>query len=92
MHINTVGYSLYMSYTHALAQVDRSLVHVMLTNILYRTFHIKDPSPLFEKSRVVILVAGFLFVSHRYGHPTPWRCNMGDPFGYPGNKTKRPNS
>ena len=30
----------------------------------------KDPLPLFEKSRVVILVAGFSLSSHRYGYHT----------------------
>ena len=33
---------------------------------------LKDPLPLFEKSRVVIPVVGFS-ISYRCGHPTPWK-------------------
>ena len=39
------------------------------------------PVPLFEKSRVVIPVAGFSLSSHRYSHLTPWRSGVGDPDG-----------
>ena len=39
----------------------------------------KDHLPLFHKRKVVILVMGFLFSSHRYGHPTPWGFGLGDP-------------
>ena len=33
---------------------------------------------IFEKSRVVILVASFSYPSHRYGHATLWRSGVGD--------------
>ena len=42
----------------------------------------KDPFPFFEKSRVVIMVVHFSLSSHRYGHPTPSRSEVGDP-GFP---------
>ena len=45
------------------------------------TWHIKGPLPLFEKSRVVIPVAGYFISSHRDSHPTPltpgWETLMG---------------
>ena len=44
--------------------------------------HINDILPLFEESRVVITVAGFLFSSHIYGHLTPWRSGIGLPDGF----------
>ena len=48
----------------------------------------KDSLPHIQKSRVVILVAGFSLSSHRYGHPTPLRSGMVDPYGFPGKKEK----
>ena len=39
---------------------------------LYGTLHIKDLLPLFEKSRVVIMVVGFSSSSHSYSHSTLW--------------------
>ena len=36
----------------------------------------KDPLPLFGKSMVMILLVGFLFSSHRFSHPTPWRLKL----------------
>ena len=32
----------------------------------------------------VIPVEGFSILSHRYGHPTPWRSRVGNPDGSPG--------